>query len=99
MPFSLGQSHLKLPENSAYGATFPLEKPQRVPNTDDLALSQRSISVHTGPSPECERKENEPQAAGLGVTGGETTRRLAEKGRRTAHRDCQLRETECLQRP
>jgi hypothetical protein len=45
MTFSLGQSLLKLPEDSASGATFPLEKPQAVPKTDDLSLSR---SVHIG---------------------------------------------------
>ena len=43
MTFSLGQSLLKLPENRTYGATFPFEKPQPVPKTDDLSLSR---SVH-----------------------------------------------------
>jgi hypothetical protein len=45
MTFSLGQSLLKLPENRACGATFPFEKPQQVPKTDDLSLSR---SVHIG---------------------------------------------------
>jgi hypothetical protein len=45
MTFSLGQSLLKLPDNSDCGATFPFEKPQQVPKTDDLSLSR---SVHIG---------------------------------------------------
>jgi len=43
MTFSFGQSPLKLPENSPYGATFPFEKPQPVPKTNDVPLSR---SVH-----------------------------------------------------
>jgi hypothetical protein len=43
MTLSLGQSLLKLPENGACGATFPLKKPQQVPKMDDFSLSR---SVH-----------------------------------------------------
>ena len=56
MMFSLGQSLLKLPEDSAPGATFPLEKPQQVPKTDDLSLSR---SVHIGFTQDHEPNVNE----------------------------------------
>jgi hypothetical protein len=45
MTLSFGQSLLKLPEDSASGAAFSLEKPQQAPKTDDFLLSR---SVHFG---------------------------------------------------
>jgi hypothetical protein len=63
MTFSLGQSLLKLPEDSACGATFLFEKPQAVPKTDNLSLSRGVHLRFTQYRLECERKENKPQAA------------------------------------
>jgi hypothetical protein len=65
MTFSLGQSLLKLPEDSAPGATFPLEKPQPVPKPDDLSLSR---SVHTVTVNE---KRTKRKPLGFGAMGGE----------------------------
>jgi hypothetical protein len=63
MTFSLGQSLLKLPEDSASGATFPLEQPQAVPKTDDLSLSH---SVHTATVNE---KRTNSKPLGFGAMG------------------------------
>jgi hypothetical protein len=65
MTLSLGQSLLKLPENNACGATFPFEKPQQVPKTDDLTLSR---SVHTVTLNE---KRTNGKPLGFGAMGGE----------------------------
>jgi hypothetical protein len=79
MAFSLGQSLLKLPEDSASGATFPLKKPQQVPKPDDFSLSH---GVHIGSlrttRPNVNEQRTNRKPLGLGATVVKTTRRLAE---------------------
>jgi hypothetical protein len=65
MTLSLGQSLLKLPENSVYGATFPLEKPKPVPKTNDFSLSR---CVHTVT---VNKKRTNGKPLGFGAMGGE----------------------------
>jgi hypothetical protein len=43
MLLSLGQGLFDLPENGRHRATFPFEKAQAVPKTDDFAFS---LGVH-----------------------------------------------------
>src|ERR1700736_1540008 len=64
MTVSLGECLFDLPENSNDRASFPLEKSQSVPKTDDFSLFCGVHEVHSALN-QCERKENKIQAARL----------------------------------